>query len=103
MSGPEPKPAPLVLSFPLSMFSLEGIKRATYALMARATVRFETTPGEVRCILIPTSLKEEPEALERDFRREVVDQDLRISIEAQTEPVRNAILGLTFSRTGLQE
>ena len=103
MSGPELKPAPLEVSFPLSMFSLEAIKRAAYALMARATVEFETTPAKVRCILVPTSLVEEPEALERDFRREIVDQDLRISIEAQTEPMRNAILGLTFSRTGLQE
>lgn len=103
MFGPEPKPAPLDVSFPLSMFNLEAIKRASYALMDRTTVDFETTAEEVRCTLTPTSLEEEPEALERDFRREVVDQDLRISIESQTEPLRNAILGLTFSRTGLQE
>ena len=82
---------------------MEALKRAAYALMARATVKFETTDKEVRCILTPTSVDERLDELERDFRREVVDQDLRISIEAQTEPLRTAILGLTFSRTGLQE
>jgi hypothetical protein len=34
---------------------------------------------------------------------EVLDQELRLSTEAKTEDLRNAILGLAFSRTGLQE
>jgi hypothetical protein len=33
----------------------------------------------------------------------VLDQDLRASIARETEPVRNAVLALAFSRTGLQE
>jgi len=40
---------------------------------------------------------------ERDLRREVVDHDLRISIEQRTSPYRDAILGLAFSKTGLQD
>jgi len=43
------------------------------------------------------------DGLERDFRRELLDQDLRINLEARTEPIRTAILGLAFSRTGLQD
>ena len=84
------------------MFSLEALKRAAYVLMARATVAFETSNLEVRCTIIPTTETMDLQLLERDFRREVIDQDLRMEIEARTEPMRNAILGLTFSRTGLQ-
>jgi His-Xaa-Ser system protein HxsD len=43
------------------------------------------------------------ESAERELRAEVLDQDLRASIARETEPVRNAILALAFSRTGLQE
>lgn len=88
--------------FPLAMFNLEALKRAAYVLMPRASIAFDVSNSEVRCTITPTSPKEEPDLIERDFRREVVDNDLRISIEARTEPMRNAILGLTFSRTGLQ-
>lgn len=89
--------------FPLAMFDLEALKRAAYVLMPRASIAFEISNSEVRCSITPTSPKEDRGLLERDFRREVVDHALRISIEARTEPMRNAILGLTFSRTGLQE
>jgi len=35
------------------------------------------------------------------FRKEVLDQDLRGSIKAETESVRNLILAHAFSRTSL--
>ncbi len=87
---------------PLAMFSPEASKRAAYVLMARATVGFAVSDSDIRCTITPTATTEDRARLERDFRREVIDQDLRIDIEGRTEPMRNAILGLTFSRTGLQ-
>ena len=42
------------------------------------------------------------ERASRDLQAEVLDQDLRASISRETEPARNAILALAFSRTGLQ-
>ena len=42
------------------------------------------------------------ERAKRDLQAEVLDQDLRASISRETEPVRNAILAMAFSRTGLQ-
>jgi DNA-binding FrmR family transcriptional regulator len=38
----------------------------------------------------------------RELQAEVLDQDLRATISRETEPMRNAILALAFSRTGLQ-
>jgi|CXWL01.1.fsa_nt_gi His-Xaa-Ser system protein HxsD len=96
-------PAQTVLEFPKAMFGFEALKRSAYALMARATVAFEECPDTLRCVLTPATATEDPALLERDFRREVIDQELRLSIESQTETFRNAILGLAFSKTGLQE
>jgi len=37
------------------------------------------------------------------FKRELLDQQLRLSIKKETEPQRNLILAYAFSKTGLQE
>lgn len=89
--------------FPLSVYSLDALKRASYTMMHRISVKFDISNEHVRCRITPVSEKDDASTLERDFLREVIDHDLRISIEAQTEQTRTAILGLTFSRTGLQE
>jgi His-Xaa-Ser system protein HxsD len=85
------------VAFATSVHSLDAVKRAAYAFMARATISIEPSESELRCTLDPES-GEDIERLVRDFRREVLDQDLRIEIEAKTEPLRNMILGLAFSR-----
>lgn len=67
--------------------------------MARASIAVEPSEGQIVCHLKPEA-GEDTERLVRDFRREVLDQDLRLEIEAKTEPLRNMILGLAFSRVG---
>lgn len=96
------KAASFDVAFPLSMYSLDALKRAAYAMMHRVSVKFDISNEQVRCTISPMSSSDDAEILERDFLREVNDHDLRISIESQTEQTRTAILGLTFSRTGLQ-
>ena len=95
-------PLEAVVVFPASAFSVEAVKRAAYALMNVVDVMLETSPEELRCTLRPARADSDFTTAERDFRREVLDQDLRISIERRTEPYRDAILGLAFSKTGLQ-
>lgn len=91
------------IEFPRAMFGDEALKRAAYAFMRRATVAFSVSEDNIVCSLEPTVVSDvDLPNLERDFRREVIDQDLRVSTELATEPLRNAILGLAFSRTGLQ-
>lgn len=92
-----------VVHLPAHAFSMEGVKRAAYMLMARLDVIIENTPDGVRCTLTPAKADIDMATAERDFRREVLDQDLRISIEQRTESYRDAILGLAFSKTGLQD
>lgn len=92
-----------LVQLPVSAFSIEGVKRAAYMLMATVDVIIETTPDLINCTLKPATADIDMAIAERDFRREALDQDLRISIEQRTESYRDAILGLAFSRTGLQD
>jgi His-Xaa-Ser system protein HxsD len=93
----------LVVDFPRTAFSIEAVKRAAYALMARYDVAIDTSADVIRCSVRPAQSKVDMSTAERDLRREVVDHDLRISIERQTSAYRDAILGLAFSKTGLQD
>jgi len=38
-----------------------------------------------------------------DFKKEVLDQHLREKIKAETDDIRNLILSVAFSSTGLQK
>ena len=61
---------------------------------------------EIECVLhfLP-DLKEETQVdrIVAAFKNEVLDQDLRLIIAKETEPMRNAILAFALSKTGLQE
>lgn len=87
------------IEFGPNEFRAEAYKRAAYVMMDKVACSIRTSDLGTVCEL--ELLSEAPSHLiVRDFRREVLDQDLRISIEAQTEPMRNLILGLAFSRVG---
>jgi len=94
--------AVFAVEFASSVYSIDAVKRAAYAFMARATVLIEPLESAIRCTLQPAGT-DEIEILVRDFRREVLDQDLRIDIEAKTEGLRNLVLGLAFSRVSQRE
>jgi His-Xaa-Ser system protein HxsD len=39
----------------------------------------------------------------QEFRKNILDEELRLKLKKETEPVRNLILGIAFSKTGLQK
>jgi His-Xaa-Ser system protein HxsD len=93
----------MLVEFPRAAFSAEAVKRAAYAFMARADVSVQATDTSWLCTISAESGKAASgDQLAEAFRREVLDQDLRLLIEEKTEATRTAILGLAFSRTGLQ-
>lgn len=96
-------PQAAVLRFSTDIYSIEAAKRAAYALMGQMTVLLEEGEGTIICWLQAKSKATDAQELERLFLEELLDQDLRLSIEARTEPLRSVILGLAFSRTGLQD
>ncbi len=93
----------IIVDLPSAGFSFEAATRAAYVLMKRVSISFEQSPDLIRCMLTGVAADIDMETAERDFRREVLDQQLRLSLEAKTSAMRDAILGLAFSRTGLQD
>src|SRR4051812_37800196 len=84
-------------------FDVEAIKRAAYRFSDRLTADITSNSGEFVCqlrTLAPTAA-DSFEKLADEFRNEVLDQDLRIKIAAETEGYRNLILSLAFSKTPL--
>jgi len=91
------------LRFSLDVHPLEAIKRAAYRLSGHGTFDISL---DGRDALVSVSVKQDLEdralpQLVSQFKSEVLDADLRMSISAETEGLRNTILSHVFSKTGL--
>lgn len=97
-------PADPLVVFSANVYSVEAVKRAAYRFTDRFAFDISVAGDDIRCVV--TSLHESSAeglaALEPRFRNEVLDQDLRERIGAETSAVRNAILAYAFSATGLE-
>ncbi len=91
------------VAFDKNATSLDSLKKAAYRLSDQFAAEFLIHEREFVCVLrFPLNKSEESASLTVDtFRKEVLDQDLRASIRAETESVRNLILAHAFSKTGL--
>ena len=85
-----------------SAYSIEAVHRAAYALMATIDVRILATEPEILCELQVLNKGMNAADADLKFRREVTDHQLRLAIEERTSGYRDLILGLAFSKTGLQ-
>ena len=85
-----------------NLYDLEAFKRAAHSLMAQLDVRIIISDGSIICELSSRNHDDDIDSLARLFERELIDQDLRITLYNKTSTYRNAILGLAFSQTGLQ-
>lgn len=82
--------------------SLPAIKKAAYKFADRFFVTIdEANPGNVRVTFRPKPGAGNVETVVGDFANEVLDQDLRESLAAETQAVRNLILAQAFSSTSL--
>ena len=91
------------VSFDLKVYSLDTLKKAAYRYINVFSINFDIHPKQVTCSLAFTD-KFTPDQCKYyvdQFKKEVLDQDLRNTIKNETEPVRNLILAQAFSKTGL--
>lgn len=91
------------IAFDTKVFAAETVKKAAYRFIDRFTVDFDLSDSRLTCTL---SFAEDASAevaakLAEEFKKEVLDQDLRERIKAETAPIRNLILAHVFSKTGL--
>lgn len=97
----------LVLSFDAEAFSLLAVQKACYRFtnVASFEVALEHKGAAASISVTATPLAEKSDEdlvrLEHRLRNEVLDQQLREQIRAQTEGVRNLILAHAFSKSGL--
>ena len=92
------------VTFDARVYALPIIKKSAYRFLKSFDTEITQEGDAWHCTLkfaAPASA-DAVEQAEREFRTAVLDQDLRASIARETAPVRNAILALAFSRTGLQ-
>jgi His-Xaa-Ser system protein HxsD len=93
----------VILDFDRAAYSVEAAQAAAYRFIDRLTIVTALTNTQIRCEVSAIPNRQvDFEACVDDFKRELLDQQLRRRIGQETEAVRNLILGLAFSRTGLQ-
>jgi His-Xaa-Ser system protein HxsD len=91
------------LSFDRSAASLDAVQRAVYRLSDRLSCDITATDGAIEVVVHPSDTDADIEKLLGDLRNEVLDQELRERVRAETSDVRNLVLALAFSKTGLAE
>lgn len=80
---------------------LEAIERALYELADRVTGEIFPVGDCWRVTLYPRGTEDGVEDLAARLRQEVTDQTLRLRIAQRTDPIRNVVFALAFSRSGL--
>lgn len=92
------------IQFDLKVFTLDCVKRAAYRVTGGSSVDIAIEGGLAKCVLHfskPISGEQADRAIEA-LRLEVLDQDLRRVVAEETASVRNAVLALAFSKSGLK-
>lgn len=86
-----------------AVYRLEAVQKAAYRFIDRMTILISQAGDSVVCEMTVVKGGGEPsETLIADFKRELLDQALRLQIKEETAPARDLILAYAFSRTGLQ-
>jgi His-Xaa-Ser system protein HxsD len=89
------------LSFDSSTASLDAIQRAVYRLSDGLSCDIVVADSTVEVVVHPADPDADLEPLLGDLRNEVLDQTLRERVREATSEVRNLVLALAFSKTGL--
>jgi His-Xaa-Ser system protein HxsD len=80
---------------------LEALERALYAMADRATGTIQDGGDEWVAEMHPRAVRADTASLGHLLRQEVNDQVLRVKIAERTDPIRNLVFALAFSRSGL--
>ncbi|UVT21135.1 MAG: His-Xaa-Ser system protein HxsD [Nitrospira sp.] len=95
----------IFVEFDLNAFSLNVVKLAAYRYLHLFTTDIMVNDQRIQCALqfASTLSQDKTQQIVNDFKKEVLDQDLRERLKAETETVRNLILAHAFSKTGLAD
>ena len=91
------------IEFDEKVVSIESVKKAAYKYLNKFTVDFNLEEHKIK-VEIVFDLKisaSDHLSIIQDFKKEVLDQDLREVIKKETEGYRNLVLAHAFSKTSL--
>lgn len=91
------------VSFDRAGYSLDAVQRAAYRLSDSLSVEIVQANGSIDATLHIPPGDSDPDLIVANFRNEVLDQVLRERIREETADVRNLILAVAFSKTGLAD
>jgi His-Xaa-Ser system protein HxsD len=89
------------LTFERSAYSADAIQRAAYSMCDQLSIDLISEGDKHRCVVHVLPDAKEADAVLDELRIRVLDEVLRERIRGETEAVRNLILSLAFSQTGL--
>lgn len=103
MSDREQELRPTLLRFDSRVFGVPAVKKAAYKYINSFTTDINLVEDQIVCTLTftPSANEEHSSRLIEEFKKEVLDQDLRERIRTETEAIRNLIFALAFSKTGI--
>jgi His-Xaa-Ser system protein HxsD len=92
------------VEFDSRVYALDVVKKAAYRFLKVFVTEISLQGDFWVCKLTFVEGADSPAVQKTllNFQSEVLDQDLRASISRETEPLRNAVLALAFSRAGLE-
>lgn len=90
-----------VARFDGNVYRLSAVKKAAYKYGGVFHVLIEEVDGGVLASLRPTSSNSDPKDAAGMFCNEVLDQELREEIAAETNGIRDLLLAHAFSKTSL--
>ncbi|MBO3276246.1 His-Xaa-Ser system protein HxsD [Pseudomonas schmalbachii] len=96
--------APTVIEFDQRLYTADAVQSAAYRAMNALTVDIRVEGERLLCQLTPNDgIGSEAFSLAvQEFKKDALDYQLRQKLKTETESVRNLILSLAFSKTGLQ-
>lgn len=85
------------------IYCIEAVQKAAYRFIDRLTILITKADSKLVCEVDAVAGNEAQfEEHIANFKRELIDQQLRKQIKEETEQARNLILAYAFSRSGLQ-
>lgn len=87
------------IEFDGAVYQLDAIKKAAYRFSDRFSPEISVDGKRIVCSLSfpPNTPAALVASLVSEFRKEVLDQDLRQSVAKETAALRNAVLALAFA------
>ena len=91
------------LVFDERLYDAQVLQKAAYRSINILTVDITLDGGRLICALSSNIGVDEPSFVSaiQEFKKDVLDYQLRHRLAVETQPIKNLILGLAFSKTGL--